>query len=541
VPAAAPRPETQEEILAAALATRDERDIPAEDDSWVIVDSDGDRPAELAGLDGAELDELLAAAQVRPSGLSEHAGLVGSSGLSEHAGLSGLSGPAGLVGSSEPAGLGELAAAAPADHWGSGPAGPVAGGGAVGMVAGFAEGGVLDSLAPGVTLAGFADDAHAGLGGLTDDELIGVLRAWRRQASWSQARELAAIAELARRRPADGTPPARPGQLPTNVSEFAADEVGLALTLTRRSAGAQLDLALALAARPCAAAALEAGEIDLPKVRVIIDGIAGLTEAHAAAVEAAVLPEAPAMTSGQLRAAVAHAVLAADPDAARRDREERLKDARVECWADPTGTANLAGRDLPCAETLAADKRLCQIARAWKKQISAAWKQADPAGELARPAAGTDLLRARAYLALLLGQPVGAPPADLLPSGAAPGPHPPPGPALRPVPAFLPARPFTPAPAFPPARPLAPSPASLPTRPLTPAPAGPARTAPAAPARPRAANPAPYRLPQIFCPACAGLAPTIRPARPSHLVCAAAAAPNLGRATGCRRWLGRCS
>jgi hypothetical protein len=478
------RPETQEEILAAALATRDERDIPAEDDSWVIVDSDGDRPAELAGLDGAELDELLAAAQVRPSGLSEHAGLVGSSGLSEHAGLSGLSGPAGLsglsgpaglVGSSEPAGLGELAAAAPADHWGSGPAGPVAGGGAVGMVAGFAEGGVLDSLAPGVTLAGFADDAHAGLGGLTDDELIGVLRAWRRQASWSQARELAAIAELARRRPADGTPPARPGQLPTNVSEFAADEVGLALTLTRRSAGAQLDLALALAARPCAAAALEAGEIDLPKVRVIIDGIAGLTEAHAAAVEAAVLPEAPAMTSGQLRAAVAHAVLAADPDAARRDREERLKDARVECWADPTGTANLAGRDLPCAETLAADKRLCQIARAWKKQISAAWKQADPAGELGRPAAGTDLLRARAYLALLLGQPVGAPPADLLPSGAAPGPHPPPGPGATPGPGVPPGSSVYPGPGVPPSSPARPVTSFPPDSPAYP---GPGRTGP---------------------------------------------------------------
>ena len=71
--------------------------------------------------------------------------------------------------------------------------------------------GALDGLAPGVALAGFADDAHAGLGGLTDDELIGVLRAWRRQTSWSQARELAAIAELARRRPADRTPPGPSG------------------------------------------------------------------------------------------------------------------------------------------------------------------------------------------------------------------------------------------------------------------------------------------------------------------------------------------
>jgi hypothetical protein len=112
---------------------------------------------------------------------------------------------------------------------------------------------VLDGLTPGIVLAGCAEDAHAALAGLTDDELVGVLRAWARQESWAQARKLAAIAELARRRPTDGTLPGRPGQLPANMSEFAADEVGLALTLTRRSAGAQLDLALALAARPATA------------------------------------------------------------------------------------------------------------------------------------------------------------------------------------------------------------------------------------------------------------------------------------------------
>jgi hypothetical protein len=111
------------------------------------------------------------------------------------------------------------------------------------------------------------------------------------------------------------------------------------------------------------------------------------------------------MTPGQLRAAVARAVLTADPDAARRDREERLAEARVECWTDPTGTASLVGRDLPSAQTLAADKRLGHIARAWKKQGAAA---------------GLDLLRARAYLALLLGHDVDVAPADLLPAGSAP-------------------------------------------------------------------------------------------------------------------------
>ena len=64
---------------------------------------------------------------------------------------------------------------------------------------------------------------------------------------------------------------------------------------------------------------------------------------------------------------------------------------------------------------LAADKRLCQVAAYWKKLIRAAWKHADPHGQLPRPEHGMDLLRAKAYLALLLGQPLDAPPAGLLP------------------------------------------------------------------------------------------------------------------------------
>src|SRR6266851_5303158 len=109
---------------------------------------------------------------------------------------------------------------------------------------GFADGGVLDTLAPGVPLAGSADDAHHRLGALSGDELIGVMRAWRRQTSWAQARELAAIAELARRRPADRTPPAPPGQFPVKLSEFLADEVAMALTLTKTAAETQLGLAV---------------------------------------------------------------------------------------------------------------------------------------------------------------------------------------------------------------------------------------------------------------------------------------------------------
>ena len=140
------------------------------------------------------------------------------------------------------------------------------------------------------------------------------------------------------------------------------------------------------------------------------------------------LPDAAGQTTGELRRSVTAAVLALDPDAVRRRREEAEKGARVEAWTNPDGTATLTGRSLPPAEVLAADKRLCQVARYWKKRIRAAWKQADPGGQLPRPEHGLDLLRAKAYLALLLGQPLEAPPAGLLPPAPqAPGPHGPDG------------------------------------------------------------------------------------------------------------------
>src|SRR5215472_16276658 len=51
---------------------------------------------------------------------------------------------------------------------------------------GFASGGVANDIAPGPVLAGLAGDVWAaGLGRLSDDELVGVLRAGRRLTSWS--------------------------------------------------------------------------------------------------------------------------------------------------------------------------------------------------------------------------------------------------------------------------------------------------------------------------------------------------------------------
>jgi Domain of unknown function (DUF222) len=259
---------------------------------------------------------------------------------------------------------------------------------------GFAAGGLGDRLPPGPVLAGLAGDRWAaGLGKLSDDELIGILRAARRLTSWAAAMELAAVGDLWSRRTAEEDA----GD--AGAALFADDEIAAALTLTRHAANQVLDLAVALGRLPLTAAALTAGDIDLPRAEVIADEVTGLTAEHAAAVERAIIGAAPAQTTGQVRAAAHRAVLAADPAAARKRKEEALRQARVERWAEPAGTAALAGRDLPPAAVLAADAHLSALA--------AQLKTTGVPGTM-------DALRAQIYLALLTGAPV----ASLLPAGA---------------------------------------------------------------------------------------------------------------------------
>ena len=280
-----------------------------------------------------------------------------------------------------------------------------------GTGAGFAAGGLLDHLAPGSALAGFAQNAWAdGLGTLCDDSLVGVIQAWRRLASWAAAGELAAVAELDRRRTAEVAAGADP-----HLAEHVGDELAASLTLTTRSADALLDTACGLARLPLTSAALATGQIDRAKALVISEGVSCLGDAHAAAVESAVIGRAPGQTSGQLRAATQRAVLAVDPTAAKRRQEEARKDARVEVWDERCGTAALAGRDLPPADVLAADKRIDALAR----HLKSAGREET-----------LSQLRAEVFLALLQGQPVELP-------GGQPverrGPERPPGPGATPA------------------------------------------------------------------------------------------------------------
>jgi hypothetical protein len=270
---------------------------------------------------------------------------------------------------------------------------------------GFASGGPLDTSAPDGFLAVLAEAVtrDGGLAELTDDELIGVMRTWQRLQSWCAAGLLTAVAELARRRPADRTPAAAPGQFPAQISEFVVDEIAAALTMTSRAADALFGVGLDLEVRlPATARAQHAGLLDYPRVRLIAEMTRVLSDADALRVEALIFPKATEQTTGQLRAALARAVIAVDPAAAARRREEALKDPQVRRWREDAGTAALAGFGLAPAEVLAADQRVTDRALALR--------DAGLSGTLGE-------LRARAYLDALLGT-------DSTPEHAAPVPLP---------------------------------------------------------------------------------------------------------------------
>jgi hypothetical protein len=247
---------------------------------------------------------------------------------------------------------------------------------------GFRAGGPLDVMLPGEELAWHVGAARQrGLGELSDDELIGFMAAARRGEAWQAAMVLAATAELDARRAA---PDGREG-------EHVTDELAAALTLTPRAAQAQLDLSRQLERLPHTAGLLANGIIDRPRAVVIARHLSLLDDADAAAVDGTVAAKAGQMTTGQLSARCHDAVVAHDPLAYLRRKKQAEKDARVECWAEDTGTAALAGRDLDRAAAIAADKSLDQAARWLQRQGTE----------------GTiDQLRAAVFLARLTGQPL---------------------------------------------------------------------------------------------------------------------------------------
>src|SRR5258705_1577297 len=197
---------------------------------------------------------------------------------------------------------------------------------------------------------------------LTDFECVEVLRARYRQASHERGELFAVITEVIDRANRDDPSPDRAGP-----DWQGTAEVGAALVLTSRAADDLCGLATDLVRRrPAVQAALTDGVIDQPRARVFNSGTGELSDEHAAAVVAALLPKAPRMTTGALMAAIRRHAIALDPNWARRRYEKALRGRRVAGSVGHDGAANLAGYDLPPDQVAAACAPLHALAKTAK-------------------------------------------------------------------------------------------------------------------------------------------------------------------------------
>lgn len=200
------------------------------------------------------------------------------------------------------------------------------------------------------------------VGGLTDFAVVEMMRGAQRLVSWAMARQLAAMAELDRRRIAQARARGSSTQL---AGEAVVCEIASALVVTDAMAAIRAAVAWKLDG-PLGSTreALLAGRIDFDKARVICDAITGLRPEMAALVEAAALEKAERLTVAQLRPLLRKLVSDADPEEAEDRKAKAVASRRVEVWPTGDGTMDLCGRDLPEADAQAAYNRINAIAAA---------------------------------------------------------------------------------------------------------------------------------------------------------------------------------
>jgi uncharacterized protein DUF222/HNH endonuclease len=195
---------------------------------------------------------------------------------------------------------------------------------------------------------------------LSGHDRVLALAAYQKMVSYFQAKmlgEMAAICDLM----------AAEGDDPEVASEAAAAEIRVALRLTRRAADSDLALAWDLKHRlPRVWEALEAGEIDLRRVRVIVAGTAHLAEETARQVVDEIIERAARLTTGQLHALLRRVCLETDPAGAADRYRQAVAERRVVMEPSVDGTAHLSGFDLAPDRAAAAMRRIDHLAQTLK-------------------------------------------------------------------------------------------------------------------------------------------------------------------------------
>lgn len=167
-------------------------------------------------------------------------------------------------------------------------------------------------------------------------DVVCVLKARQRQLNHYQGSVYDAMAETAHCVDED-TP--RRSATPGN---YAPEEIGTALTLTRRKANYDLGVALDLRYRlPGVGDALDSGVIDGRKAAILSNHTDYLDSEPRTQVVDTLLEDAPDLTTGQLSRRIRKLAIEADPDAAQTRYEESLDRRKVVAEPNPEGTAAL--------------------------------------------------------------------------------------------------------------------------------------------------------------------------------------------------------
>jgi hypothetical protein len=190
-----------------------------------------------------------------------------------------------------------------------------------------AAGEQLAEQEPGADLAYLLEQTE--LAGTEDYDVVEVVAAWQRMASWVAAGAARAAAVLAERPAMNPVWPATAGNVAeTNV---AGDELAIRLGCSRRQGRLLVRDGRAYAgALAWTGDALARGEIDPVKARVLVNELADLPAPLALGIQEAVLDGASCRTPSQLTKDVARTMLALDPLGCRAHRDVAAQGRRVD-------------------------------------------------------------------------------------------------------------------------------------------------------------------------------------------------------------------
>jgi hypothetical protein len=168
-----------------------------------------------------------------------------------------------------------------------------------------------------------------------------------------QAKQTRLLARFAVERPADRGP---------GPSEFAADEIALALRWSRGVASRQLRLSISLTEHlPGTLQAWGRGEVDVRGVEKLADLTYPLTADLTRQVEEAVLPDAPEQDANELARATRKVIARLDPDGAEDRHAVRKRERKVKYFPLDDGMAGLYA-ELAAADALAIYRKIDDLA-----------------------------------------------------------------------------------------------------------------------------------------------------------------------------------